>query len=151
MESPLWSYQLGLREGWIPKDPRTSAGTCAALNVPLDPAPTPYPAWQTGGTGAGPLTNAGQLTWPPAVINAAGQAAQLPQYTATATPMTLSPPAATAPNTGAQINFGSGWFNQQDSTPAYAPVQGCTYPNGWDNTQYGQQQLNAACFPGQVQ
>lgn len=151
MESPLWSYRLGLHEGWIPKDPRTSAGTCAAFNVPLDPAPTPYPAWQTGGTGAGPLTNAAQLTWPPAVINAAGLAAQLPQYTATATPLTLPPPAATASNTGAQINFGSGWFNQQDSTPAYAPIQGCTYPNGWDNTQYGQQQLNPACFPGQVQ
>ncbi|CAE6455234.1 unnamed protein product, partial [Rhizoctonia solani] len=27
--SPLWSYQLGLEGGWMPKDPREAAGSCS--------------------------------------------------------------------------------------------------------------------------
>lgn len=26
--SPFWHYQLGLKEGWIPKDPRVAGGYC---------------------------------------------------------------------------------------------------------------------------
>lgn len=32
--SPFWHYQLGLKEGWIPKDPRTAGGYCErVMNV----------------------------------------------------------------------------------------------------------------------
>ena len=28
VESPAWSYSLGLQEGWMPTDPRLSEGAC---------------------------------------------------------------------------------------------------------------------------
>lgn len=29
--SPFWHYQLGLQQGWIPKDPRTAGGYCSRV------------------------------------------------------------------------------------------------------------------------
>ncbi|KAF5316969.1 hypothetical protein D9611_003606 [Ephemerocybe angulata] len=146
VESPLWSYQHGLQGGWMPTDPRVAAGTCAPLGVQMTPTPN-YASWMKGGDGAGAPTNVDQLTWPPPYIVNGGPAAQLPLYTATATPVTLPPPLATAPTTGNEIDFGSGWFNQGDKALAPALIDGCEYPNPWDNTQHGAFVNTPACRP----
>ncbi|KAJ2922822.1 hypothetical protein H1R20_g14279, partial [Candolleomyces eurysporus] len=148
VESPLWSYQLGLEGGWMPTDPRTAAGTCAALEVSLTPAPTPYPSWMTGGNGTGIPQDVDQLTWPPATILNGGPPGQLPQYTATATPTTLAPPSATGTD-GKNLNFGSGWFNAQDTVLAPGPISGCDYPDAWDSTQAAT--ISSACVPQAAQ
>jgi glucan 1,3-beta-glucosidase len=31
--SPFWHYQLGLKQGWIPSDPRTAGGFCKTLDI----------------------------------------------------------------------------------------------------------------------
>jgi glucan 1,3-beta-glucosidase len=31
--SPMWHYQLGWKEGWIPNDPRVAGGYCAGIGV----------------------------------------------------------------------------------------------------------------------
>ncbi|KAJ7862822.1 hypothetical protein B0H13DRAFT_2566024 [Mycena leptocephala] len=33
IRSPLWSYQLGLQNGYVPTDLRTANGTCTAIGV----------------------------------------------------------------------------------------------------------------------
>ncbi len=94
--SPLWSYQLGLQGGWMPKDPRTASGRCDAIggapNVPFDGT---YQSWMTGGAGAG--TIAATYAWPPASINGADAAVTLlHSYTSTGPVSTLPPPTLTA-------------------------------------------------------
>ncbi|TFK19431.1 glycoside hydrolase [Coprinopsis marcescibilis] len=131
VESPLWSYQLGLEGGWIPRDPRTAYGTCNALGSPLTQVPAQYPTWMTGGDGAGPPQDANEYPWPPAIINEGGPAADIPQYTATGTAVTLTPPTFTGTD-GHTISSGNGWFNSHDVTPAPTPIQGCTYPDAWN-------------------
>ena len=50
----MWSYKLGLENGWMPLDPRDAVGTCDTLGVQFNqPFPGDYPSWQTGGSGAG--------------------------------------------------------------------------------------------------
>jgi len=145
VESPLWSYQLGLRNGWIPTDPRTSSGKCRALNAPQAPFAGTYSAWQTGGAGAG--TYAAGVTssfpWPPANISgiSGGVYAALPTYTPTGTISTL-PPAQLTPS----VSEGNGWFNPKDTAGAMVTVSGCTYPNAWDSS--GAVAPTAACPAG---
>ena len=31
VQAPLWSYKLGLENGWMPKDPREAVGKCAVV------------------------------------------------------------------------------------------------------------------------
>jgi hypothetical protein len=31
--SPMWHYQLGLQQGWIPSDPRSAGGFCKRNNL----------------------------------------------------------------------------------------------------------------------
>lgn len=33
VRAPLWSYQLGLEGRWMPTDPRTANGKCAAIGA----------------------------------------------------------------------------------------------------------------------
>ena len=83
--APLWSYQLGLENGWMPADPRAAAGVCASLGVAGD-AFAGYAAWQTGGAGAGTITAAtASITWPPASLTdvAAASMTAIPEYTST--------------------------------------------------------------------
>lgn len=42
-------YKLGLEQGWIPRDPRTAAGTCARFGVGGDAFGGAFPASATGG------------------------------------------------------------------------------------------------------
>lgn len=137
VEAPFWSYQLGLEQGWMPTDPRTAAGACAAQGVSGDNFQPPLESWQTGGAGAGniPASVSQSWAWPPTSITAATDASLLPQYTPTGVNPTLPVPtfssASTATGTATSIDAGSGWLNPQDTQGAYVEIPGCSYPDPW--------------------
>jgi len=133
VEAPLWSYQLGLENGWMPKDPRVSVGKCQALGASGNSFDGTFQPWQTGGAGAGTIlpSSTQAYPWPPTSIsNAVVAVAQLPMYTSTGTVSTLPPPTITA--TG--VSSINGWANNADNGPAPTPITGCTYPDAWDAT-----------------
>ena len=128
------SSQLGLQNGWMPKDPRQATGKCAALG---DEAPQQFngqfKSWQTGGAGAGTVSAAAasSAAWPPATIsNANGPVSDLPMYTSTGSVVTLSPPTLTATPTRS-ISIGDGWYDSSDTGSGVTVMQGCTYPLAW--------------------
>ncbi|KAJ7035081.1 glycoside hydrolase family 5 protein [Mycena alexandri] len=139
VRSPLWSYQLGLEGGWMPTDPRTSVGTCAALGVQAAPFDGTFSAWQTGGAGAGtidPTAVASFGTWPPITISHVDALATLlPTYTATASIASLTfttpSPTGSLPAVTPTVSVGSGWFDAQDTASMVTAVAGCTYPDAW--------------------
>ncbi|KAG6849606.1 hypothetical protein H0H93_006963 [Arthromyces matolae] len=134
VEAPLWSYQLGLENGWVPPDPRTALGTCASLGVSGPIFDGQFQSWQTGGVGAGTIapSSTSNYPWPPATISNAGAAANLlPTYTPTGTIVSLPPPTLTASAT-VSVDPGNGWYNAQDTLGAPTPIAGCTYPDPWD-------------------
>ncbi|KAH7101258.1 glycoside hydrolase [Auriculariales sp. MPI-PUGE-AT-0066] len=103
-----WNYKLGLEQGWIPDDPRSSTGECARLNVVAQPDQYfkgTFESWQTGGLGAGtiaPTATAGIDVWPPPALATIGG---LPA---------------------------DGWFNNNDNAGGMVPITGCTYPDSWN-------------------
>ena len=130
--APLWSYQLGLQNGWMPADPRAAAGMCAALGADLSPFDGAYAAAATGGAGAGTITAAtASITWPPASLTdvAAASMTAIPEYTSTSAASTLPGPVFTASVT---VSAGSGWFDPQDTAAVVTAIQGCAYPFAWD-------------------
>ncbi|KZP01260.1 glycoside hydrolase family 5 protein [Calocera viscosa TUFC12733] len=144
IESPFWSYSLGLDNGWIPPDPRAAVGYCAAsagvvMNNPFNGV---LSSWQTGGAGAGTIA-ADQIAsygvWPLTSMNncstspyiAPSDVIRLPQYTETGAIITLSGPTFTTPSTTQTADAGSGWDNAADTVGYYEPIQGCDYPNQW--------------------
>jgi len=135
IEAPWWSYQLGLQQGWIPADPRSGKGSCASMAVPQGvPRTAVLSPQQTGGatTDAIPAAATATLAWPPPALTDQPNAALLPTYTPTGTPITLSVPVFTNPATpSATIDAGTGYFNTAVNDPMYVPVQGCQYPNAW--------------------
>ncbi|KAJ7773286.1 glycoside hydrolase family 5 protein [Mycena metata] len=139
VRSPLWSYQLGLQGGWMPTDPRTSVGTCAALDVKEVPFNGTFSAWQTGGAGAGtidPTAIASFGTWPPITISHVDALATLlPTYTSTASiaTLTFTTPSPTGSLSAVKptVSVGNGWFDAQDTGPMVTAVAGCTYPDAW--------------------
>lgn len=131
VEAPLWSYQLGLENGWMPKDPRVAVGKCASLGTEEAPFDGTYLPWQTGGSGAGTLapTFTAANPWPPTTIsNVEVAVALLPMYTPTGTVATLPPATVTA--TG--VSKIDGWANTADNALAPTPITGCVYPDAWD-------------------
>ncbi|KAJ6565741.1 glycoside hydrolase superfamily, partial [Mycena sp. CBHHK59/15] len=143
VRSPLWSYQLGLENGWMPTDPCVAAGTYSSLGVANAPFDGTYSAWQTGGAGAGTIAASASVPWPPvAISHVAGgvAAALLPTYTATGAVPTLT---YVTPSMGASaagsvstptptVSVGNGWFAAGDTAGTVTPVVGCTYPDAWD-------------------
>ncbi|KAF8132038.1 glycoside hydrolase family 5 protein [Boletus edulis] len=135
VEAPLWSYQLGLQGGWIPTDPRTALGTCAALGVSPQPFNGQYASWQTGGAGAGTIAATSLAMYgqyPPASINGVASGANqalLPTYTSTSPIPTLPPPSFSPTPT---VSVGDGWYDSADTGLAPTQVQGCSYPDAWD-------------------
>jgi len=123
VESPAWSYQLGINNGWLPLDPREATGTCGNT----DPWTPPLQSWQTGGAGAGNVPANLNPAWPPGNIANGGAVNQLPAYTPTGAVPTLPP----ATYTNKNINPGSGWNNPQDQAGLYVPIPGCTYLDPW--------------------
>ncbi|CAA7267896.1 unnamed protein product [Cyclocybe aegerita] len=125
VETPAWSYQLGLENGWMPTDPRDATGACGNSN-PWSP---PLRAWQTGGAGAGiPASVSSNLAWPPATISMGGAVTTLPTYTPTGPIPTL--PVPTFPSS-VTVNAGSGWANAADSQGVFVPIPTCTYLDPW--------------------
>ncbi|KAJ7132694.1 glycoside hydrolase family 5 protein [Mycena filopes] len=137
IRSPLWSYQLGLEGGWIPADPRTAKGRCAALGIVSDFDGT-FSAWQTGGAGAGTIApdwSSSYSVWPPATISNA-DGAVLATYTPTGSVSTLvyaTPTPTQAPSTTVTptASAGDGWFDKGDTAGGVTAVAGCTYPDAW--------------------
>ena len=132
VESPHWSYRLGLEQGWLPKDPRKAAGVCASQGVTTLWTP-PLAAWQTGGQGAGTISSA-QLqsfgAWPPTTLSPSiTNVNALPQYTPTGSLPTLTVPTFTG--SASTVSVGNGWFDSSDTLGYYASIQGCSYPDGW--------------------
>ncbi|EEB99699.1 hypothetical protein MPER_00573, partial [Moniliophthora perniciosa FA553] len=69
VESPAWSYQLGLENDWMPKDPREADGFCGNT--------APFTgAIETGG----PNADVAAYPWPPATISGGGAATAVPNY-----------------------------------------------------------------------
>ncbi|KAF8525997.1 glycoside hydrolase family 5 protein [Hysterangium stoloniferum] len=139
VESPLWSYQLGLQVGVIPTDPREAYGACSSLGVDSgSPFRGTYSAWQTGGAGAGTIAPSlsSEFPWPPASIAGVEAVSLLPTYTNTGPIETLPMPTFTFSAQGqvSTVSAGSGWLNPQDTQPGVTPVAGCTYPDPWDAT-----------------
>jgi hypothetical protein len=135
--SPLWSYKLGLDNGWIPQNPRDARGHCASLGVAMnDPFDGTFQAYQTGAAGAGTV-NAADVArygaWPPTSIGLVPNAAVLPTYTATGSVPTL-PPQTYAATASVTADVGDGWFNARDTARGVTTVAGCAYPNAWDAT-----------------
>ncbi|KXN85497.1 putative glucan 1,3-beta-glucosidase D [Leucoagaricus sp. SymC.cos] len=132
VESPAWSYRLGLEQGWMPDDPRDAAGACGNQS-PWNP---PLQAWQTGGAGAGniPATVTSSYPWPPTTISDAGAVSLLPSYTPTGPIPTLPPPTLTAPSGSKSTptaDPGNGWNNPSDNVGLAVEIPGCQYLDPW--------------------
>lgn len=131
IEAPFWSYSLGLQEGWMPTDPRLSEGVCGGVSPAgeLTPdqlgAPGSWQGWSESVIAANP--------WPPTTLQPSGYAATaLPQYTQSASAITLGMPTFTAASK--TVSAGDGWFDAADQVPMFTPVASCTYPDAWDAT-----------------
>ncbi|CAL1705014.1 unnamed protein product [Somion occarium] len=127
VEAPAWSYQLGLQEGWMPKDPRQAIGKCGGKN----PVGALKP-WQTGGAGAGQLDAdfTSSYAWPPTSISQGGAATLLPSYTPTGTVRTLAAPTFTK-SAGGGVDAGQGWVNTADTAKGMVPIATCSYLDPW--------------------
>jgi len=133
VESPAWSYQLGLQNGWMPTDPRAAIGVCGNSN----PWMPPLQAWQTGGTGAGniPASVSASLAWPPASLSTGGAISTLPSFTPTGTIITLPVPTFTSSGSSATVtvNAGNGWANSADNQELFVAIATCNYLDPWVN------------------
>ncbi|KZP09046.1 glycoside hydrolase family 5 protein [Athelia psychrophila] len=137
VQSPLWSYQLGLQNGWIPKDPRQAISHCANQGAGGSfPFNGQFQPWQTGGVGAGVIAStfiAQYGQWPPNLnggLSTPEAASLLPMYTSTGTVATLPPPTLTASVTHS-ISVGDGWYDSSDTIGGVTAAAGCAYPNAW--------------------
>ncbi|EAU80677.2 exo-beta-1,3-glucanase [Coprinopsis cinerea okayama7 len=129
--TPLWSYKLGLENGWIPRDPRTSIGKCLALGGNQEPFDGAYPPYRTGADPSPtiPASYSSQYPWPPAAITGAAVPVELlPTYTNTASIVTL--PVELPTGTPTPLPSGlDGWFNDDDVEGGPAEISGCQYPD----------------------
>ncbi|KAI0825018.1 glycoside hydrolase [Trametes gibbosa] len=129
-ESPAWSYQLGIQEGWMPTDPRDSQGACDSS----EPFIGPLKAWMTGGSGAGqiPATAQAALAWPPPSLTNIDDTATIPQYTQTGSPISLPALTITAVSgeTTSTSTEGS-WNNPSDTARLWVPIASCGYLDPW--------------------
>jgi glucan 1,3-beta-glucosidase len=141
--SPLWSYSLGLEQGWMPKDPRAANGTCASYGTNIIPFNNSYPAYQTGGgngiVSASEAAKFGQ--WPPTTISAFPSTMPFslaPTYTQTGSVATLTVtyPSSVTPFTqtkkgASAAPTANGWADASDTAARYTPVSDCAYPDPW--------------------
>ncbi|KAG7445616.1 glycoside hydrolase [Guyanagaster necrorhizus] len=119
--SPLWHYQLGLQQGWVPKDPREAIGHCASVLSSSQIFDGSYPATATGGSGAGTVEAAqtSSHVFPPPSLAPSfspSQMSLLPTYTPTGSIKTLFAPTFTA---APKATVGTGWNNSADTQLAY--------------------------------
>jgi glucan 1,3-beta-glucosidase len=142
--TPLWSYQLGLQNGWMPKDPRAANGTCDSYGYNYARFNNSFAPYQTGG-GDGTIVASASSSfgqWPPPTISAfpSSMAYSLaPTYSATGSMSTLAytlPASATPSATGkggkaTATSTPGGWADASDTAARYTPVADCTYPDPW--------------------
>ncbi|KAH9484569.1 putative glucan 1,3-beta-glucosidase D [Psilocybe cubensis] len=132
IETPLWSYQLGLKNGWISKDPRSASGLCASIGSQTENFNNSYQPWQTGTPSSIPASSTSSFPWPPTTISGAGVSINLlPTYTDTAPIITLPPATFTAAPSSITAPA-NGWFNMQDTEGGITTVDGCPYPSEYD-------------------
>ncbi|OBZ75886.1 Glucan 1,3-beta-glucosidase [Grifola frondosa] len=126
VESPAWSYSLGLQEGWMPLDPRGSEGICENSQ----PFSGPLQSWQTGGAGANqiPASISSSYAWPPTSITNGGFVTSMPSYTPTGAIVTLPVPTFTSSVT---VSAGVGWVNTADTALLNVPIATCGYLDPW--------------------
>jgi glucan 1,3-beta-glucosidase len=94
VEAPLWSYSLGLANGWMPTDPREATGKCLAMGVTRVEWDGTFEPARTGGvpTPTIPASYTAQYPWPPASISdVAGAPSSLPRFTEPVPALTLPP------------------------------------------------------------
>jgi len=134
VESPAWSYQLGLEQGWMPTDPRTAYGTCGNTS-PWTPPLAPNQLGQDSSAALAATVSA-LYPWPPSTISFGGKPSQLPTYTPTGAIPTLAAPTFTQsgvkPTT--TVNPGNGWENAQDTAGLMVNVATCNYLDPWVGT-----------------
>ncbi|TFK18863.1 exo-beta-1,3-glucanase [Coprinopsis marcescibilis] len=131
VDIPLWSYKLGLEQGWIPRDPRESIGKCQRLGATFEPFQGPFSPAQTGGNPSATVAADYLLSnpWPPASINSINVPIEfLPRYTNTAPVITLPEPTYTGAPASATQGL-DGWFNDNDTEGGIAEAVECTYPD----------------------
>lgn len=175
--APMWSYSLGLQQGWMPINPLSeSSGACAAqasrlgTSVPTATWGGAFQSWQTG-RASNYSPNTASYPWPPQSIvpsntpvpqQANLAVSALPSYTATQpiTPVpapTLSVTATISGQPTAAPTIGS-WYNTEQSSPFYTAIAGCNYPpdqynlTGWSPSGWpcsGGQQRRAAVAAAQ--
>ncbi|EIN07519.1 glycoside hydrolase family 5 protein [Punctularia strigosozonata HHB-11173 SS5] len=121
VESPAWSYQLGLENGWMPADPRKAVGFCNGTQ--------PWSGTLSSGSGQIAASATATITWPPTALSHAGDVTTLPSYTPTGTIPTLT--AASVSASGTSIDVGDGWANTADSTSIMVPIATCNYLDPW--------------------
>ncbi|OJT09588.1 hypothetical protein TRAPUB_13965 [Trametes pubescens] len=129
-QSPAWSYQLGLQEGWMPTDPCNSEGACDNSN----PFTGTLSAWMTASASAGKIAATVQaaLAWPPMSISSVKDTAMIPQYMQTGTLIQLPAPTVTAVSGSAMsMVSASSWNNPSDTTSLWVPIALCGYLNSW--------------------
>ncbi|KAJ3516166.1 hypothetical protein NLJ89_g1298 [Agrocybe chaxingu] len=128
----FWTWKLGLRNGWIPQDPRSAVGMCQSLGAGTEPWDGTFQPWQTGTPSSIPEASSSQFPWPPVTISSASvPASLLPTYTNTAPVITLPPATFTAAPSSVTASA-DGWFNHQDTEGGITTVAGCPYPNEYD-------------------
>ncbi|KIY43012.1 hypothetical protein FISHEDRAFT_78927 [Fistulina hepatica ATCC 64428] len=154
VEPPLWSYKLGFELGFIPSEPRTALGMCAALGVAGTQFSGKYASSATGALETDPASytlassaSAYGMTWPPATISsvdgATAAGSELPAYTATGVvsslpaTVTLTVMATNNNESAYTISAAVGWYDSQDTASAPTPVASCSYPDAWDATTVG--------------
>lgn len=133
--APFWDYQLGLRDGWIPKDPRDSVGVCRSVGGLGDEefevfdGQFPPSATATASQATSTISLDG-LDWPPVIgpfaLPPSATQRHLATYTQTGVPVTLD---RVAQPTSVEVRRGNdGWSNANDTIGAWARVRGCVYP-----------------------
>lgn len=166
--APMWSYSLGLEQGWMPTNPLSdSNGACAAqassqsTSVPTPTFVRTFQAWQTG-MASSYAPNSTANPWPPqSLVSANTPFSQLPSYTATKsiTPVPVPTISVTATVSGqptAAPTIGS-WYNTAQNASFYTRIAGCNYPpdqynlTGWNPSGWpcsgNQQQRREAALP----
>ncbi|KAI0343529.1 glycoside hydrolase [Trametopsis cervina] len=134
VQAPLWSYQLGLENGFIPTDPRQAHGMCGKFGALGSQFSGTFPVTATGGGAAGtilPSVVSQYGLFPPTSIAGvpAGQVTLIPSYTTGRAPVTLPPPSYTG--VSKDVTLPNGWFDNQDGAQAVTIVSGCVYPDAW--------------------
>lgn len=130
--SPLWSYQLGLRNGWIPADPRSSVGKCESLGTAQNLFNQSFLPWETGTPSSIAASSSSSFTWPPSTISGdVVPNSLLPTYTNTA-PIITMPPGTFSGAPSSVTSAVDGWFDKSDTVGGITAIVGCTYPDEYN-------------------